>query len=75
MVAGSIPINKVYIDSRFKTKDSKSNSDFKYEPVESIQLPDTCVCVIDDVIIQRIMYFSKLLCYIIINSLIINIIS
>ena len=37
---GKIPITKVYIDSRFKTKDSKSNSDFKYELVESIQLPE-----------------------------------
>ena len=51
MAAGSIPIKKVYIDSRFKTKDSTSNSDFKYELVESIQIPDTCVCFIDDVII------------------------
>ena len=41
----------IYIDSRFSTKDSKSNSDFKYELVESIQLPDTCVCFVDDVII------------------------
>ena len=51
MVTGSVPIKKVYIDSRFKTKDSKSNSDFKFELIESIQLPDKCVCFIDDVII------------------------
>ena len=51
MATGSIPIKKVYIDSRFKTKDSKSNSEFKYELVESIQLPDKCVCFVDDVII------------------------
>ena len=51
MAAGSIPIKKVYIDSRFKTKDSKSNSEFKYELVESIQIPDKCVCFVDDVII------------------------
>ena len=48
---GRIPITKVYIDSRFKTKDSKSNSDFKYELVESIQLPDKCAAYVDDVII------------------------
>ena len=41
----------IYIDSRFKTKDSKSNSEFKYALVESIQLPDKCVCFVDDVII------------------------
>ena len=40
MAAVIIPINEVYIDSRFKTKDSNSNPDFKYELVESIQLPD-----------------------------------
>ena len=51
MAAGSIPIKKVYIDSRFKTADSKSNSDFKYELTQSIQLPDTCCCFVDDVII------------------------
>ena len=34
-----------------KTKESKSNSDFKCELVESIQLPDTCVCFVDDVVI------------------------
>ena len=51
MVAGTIPINKVYTDSRFKTKDSKSNSDFKYELLESIQVPDKCVCFIDYIII------------------------
>ena len=57
MAAGSIPIKKVYIDSRFKTKDSKSNSDFKYELVESIQLPDKCVCFVDDVIIPVNCFF------------------
>jgi hypothetical protein len=51
MAAGSIPIKKVYIDSRFKTPDSKSNSEFKYELAQSIQLPDNCVCFVDDVII------------------------
>ena len=50
-MAGSVPIKKVYTDNRFKTKDSKSNSDFKYDVVESIQLPDKSVCFVDDVII------------------------
>ena len=56
MATGSIPIKKVYIDSRFKTKDSKSNSEFKYELVESIQLPDKCVCFVDDVIVPHSWY-------------------
>jgi len=56
MATGSIPIKKVYIDSRFKTKDSKSNSEFKYELVESIQLPDKSVCFVDDVILPHSWY-------------------
>jgi len=51
MATRGIPIKKVYIDSRFKTKDSKSNSEFKYELAESVELPDKCVCFVDDVII------------------------
>jgi hypothetical protein len=42
--------SKRYIDSRFNRKDIKSNSDFKYELAESIQLPDTLM--VDDVIIH-----------------------
>ena len=44
MATGSVPIKQVYIDSRFKTKYSKSNSEFKYELIESVQLHDTCCC-------------------------------
>ena len=57
MSGGSLPIKKVYIDSRFKTKDSVSNSHFKYELVESLQLPDNTVCYVDDVIIPH-SYFN-----------------
>ena len=46
-----IPIKKVYIDSRFKTANSASNSDFKFELKESISLPDKVVMYIDDVIV------------------------
>lgn len=56
MATGSIPIKKVYIDSRFKARGSKSNSEFKYELIESIQLPDKCVCFVDDVIIPHSWY-------------------
>ena len=52
MAAGSIPIEKVYVDNRFKTKDSESNSDLKYELIASIQLPDKCVAFIDDVVLH-----------------------
>ena len=57
MSGGSLPIKKVYIDSRFKTKYSSSNSHFKYGLVESLQLPDNTVCFVDDVIIPH-SYFN-----------------
>jgi hypothetical protein len=41
---------KIYIDSRFKTNNSVSNSHFKYELNESVALPDKCVMFIDDII-------------------------
>ena len=49
----TLPIKQVYIDSRFKTKDSKSNSNFKFELKQTIQLPDNCVAYIDDIIIPH----------------------
>ena len=47
---------KVYIDSRFKTSDSMSNSDFKYELKEQIELPDNTVCYVDDISILHSWY-------------------
>ena len=48
-----LPIKNVYIDSRFKTKDSKSNSEFTFELKQSIQLPPNYVAYIDDIIIPH----------------------
>ena len=53
---GELQIRKIYIDTRFKTKDSKSNSEFKYELATSVSLPDNCVCFVDDVIIPNSWY-------------------
>ena len=57
MSGGLLPINKLYIDSLFTTQDSSSNSHFKYELVESLQLPDKTGCFVDDVIIPH-SYFN-----------------
>ena len=46
-------IKKIYVDSRFRTKDSFSNSDFKFELKESIDLPDNTVCYVDDISIPH----------------------
>ena len=49
-------IKKVYIDSRYKTNDSVSNSDFKFELKETLDLPDNTVCYIDDICIPHTWY-------------------
>ena len=42
---------KIYIDSRFKTDDSRSDSDFFVELPRTLNIPDNCVCYIDDIVI------------------------
>ena len=49
-------IKKVYIDSRYKTSDSNSNSDFNFELQEQVDVPDHTVCYIDDISIPHSWY-------------------
>ena len=46
-------IKKAYVDSRFRTRDSNSDSDFKFELKEALGLPDNTVCYIDDISIPH----------------------
>jgi hypothetical protein len=46
-----LEIKKIYIDSRFKTDDSRSDSDFYVELGKSCNIPDNCVAYIDDFVI------------------------
>ena len=46
----------MYVDPRYKTNGSVSNSDFKYELKESLDLPDNTVCYIDDISIPHTWY-------------------
>ena len=46
-------VKKVYVDSRFRTNDSDSNSDFKFELNEALDLPDNTVCYVDDISIPH----------------------
>ena len=59
-------IKKVYVDSRYKANDSISNSGFKFELQEALDLPDNAVCYIDDNSIPRSWYtiedFNNKLC-------------
>jgi len=52
----SLPIKKIYCDTKFRRFDSKSTSDFKIDLPQTIKLPDNCVCYIDDVSIPRTWY-------------------
>ena len=46
-----LEFKKVYIDSRFKTIESNSNSDFKFELPDDIALLNETRCYIDDITI------------------------
>ena len=51
-----LPVRKIYIDTRYKTAGSKSDTDFKFQLPYPISLPDKCVCFIDDVVIPNSWY-------------------
>ena len=44
-------IKKVYIDTRYKTADSNSDSDFFIELPLAVSIPDKCICYIDDIVL------------------------
>ena len=48
-----LPINQIYVDSRHNTSSKKSNSEFKIQLKEPINLQDNCVCVVSDVILKN----------------------
>jgi len=52
----SLPVKKIYVDSRFKTKDSVSHSNFKFELSQSLTLPRSATCYIDDITIPHSWY-------------------
>ena len=44
-------MQKIYIDSRFRTANSKNESDFNVELPRSFNVPDGVVAHIDDIVI------------------------
>ena len=44
-----LPIKKIYIDSRFKSSDSVSDSDFKIDLPSTYFMPENTVFYIEDV--------------------------
>jgi len=49
-----LPIKKIYIDSRHKTPDSVSDSNFKIELPYTLQMPDNAVFFVTDVCIPHV---------------------
>ena len=49
-----LPTRKIYIDSRYKTADSISNTDFKIQLSENITFPDNSGFYITDICIPTI---------------------
>ena len=48
-----LPVKKVYIDTKYKSKDSISNSNFKYELPQTMFMPENTVFYVDDVAIPH----------------------
>ena len=44
-----LPVKKIYIDSRFKTDDSASHTDFKYDLGTTFNMPEGTNYSVDDV--------------------------
>ncbi len=51
-----LPIKKIYIDSRFKSSDSASNSDFKIDLPTTLLMTEDTGFYIDDVCVPRTWY-------------------
>ena len=51
-----LPIKKMYVDSKYKTKDSVSNANFKITLPQTMYMPDNTVFYIDDVVIPHSWY-------------------
>ena len=47
----SLDIKKVYVDTRWRTSDSKSSTDFSIELPRSFTIPDNVVAYIDDIVL------------------------
>jgi hypothetical protein len=46
-----LELNNIYIDSRLKTSDSKSDSDFTIEFPKTINIPDDTIAYINDIVL------------------------
>ena len=52
----ALPIKKIYIDTKYKARDSLSNSNFKIDLPQTLMFPENSVFYIDDVSIPHSWY-------------------
>ena len=55
----SLPLKTIYIDTRFKNKSSNSNSDYKFQLSQTVQLLDNAICFVDGIIIPHSWYIIE----------------
>jgi hypothetical protein len=51
-----LPVKRIYVDSRYRTVDSYSDSDFKIQLGRNIYLPDNCIMHIENCVIPHSWY-------------------
>ena len=47
-MSNTLPVKKIYVDSRFRTVDSDSDFNFKIQLGRNIYLPDNCIMHIEN---------------------------
>ena len=52
----SLPLKKIYIDTRYRTSDSISTSSFKIELPFTVELPDPCSFSLTDISVEHSWY-------------------
>ena len=51
-----LPVKKIYVDTKTKTSDSLSNSQFKWELPETLSLPHNTIFFVDDICVPHSWY-------------------
>ena len=55
-MSNSLPVKKIYVDTRFKTDTSESNSNFKFQLTRSFHLPKNTVFYIENFVCAHAWY-------------------
>jgi hypothetical protein len=55
-MSNTLPVKKIYVDSRFRTADSDSDSNFKIQLGRNIYLPDNCIMHIENCVVPHSWY-------------------